>query len=87
LAAKPEAGKAAIEAFFTTKGDDLFAILPRWPGRTFVVNKLNGVKAVTLLGSTEPLKFRIVGSGVEIDLPNLSDELLRQPAWVLKVSR
>ncbi len=25
--------QAIIEAFFTTKGSDLFAILPRWPGR------------------------------------------------------
>jgi len=29
LAAKPETGKAGIQAFFTTKGSDLYAILPR----------------------------------------------------------
>lgn len=87
LAEKPEAGKAAIEAFFTTNGDDLFAILPRWPGRTFTVNNVTGVKEVTLLGSVGPVKFRVVHGGVEIDLPDLSDELSRQPAWVLKVSR
>lgn len=87
LAASPEPGKAAIEAFLTTKGDDLFAILPHWPGKTFMVNNVTDVKAVTLLGSTERLKFRVVRSGVEIDLPDLSDELSRQPAWVLKVTR
>jgi len=56
LAAKPEPGKAGIEAFFTTKGSDLFAILPRWPGRNFHLKDVTGVKAVTLLGSTAPLK-------------------------------
>ena len=58
LAAKPEPGKAGIEAFFTTKGDDLFAILPRWPGRSFLLKDVTGAKSVTLLGSTAPLKFK-----------------------------
>ena len=30
LTEKPEPGKAGIEAFFTTKGSDLYAILPHW---------------------------------------------------------
>ena len=47
----------------------------------------NGVKSVSLLGSAEPLKFKVNGNGVAIDLPCLPGELLHQPAWVLKVSR
>src|SRR6202034_723960 len=38
LTSKPEAGKAAIEAFYTTKGNDLFAILPRWSSGSFPLN-------------------------------------------------
>ena len=38
----PEPGKASIEAFFTSKGNDVYAILPRWPGRTFAVSDLTG---------------------------------------------
>ncbi len=32
LTEKPEPGKAGIEAFFTTKGSDVYAILPHWSG-------------------------------------------------------
>ena len=87
LVIEPEPGKAAIEAFFTTKGNDVYAILPRWPGRSFLLKDVNGVKSVSLLGSAEPLKFKVNGNGVAIDLPCLPGELLHQPAWVLKVNR
>jgi alpha-L-fucosidase len=87
LTAKPEPGKASIEAFFTSNGSELFAILPRWPGRNFRLKDVNGVKSVTLLGSPMPLKFKAVKSGVSIKLPALPEELMQQPAWVLKVSQ
>ncbi len=87
LAAKPEPGKAAIEAFFTSKGNDVYAILPRWPGTPILLKDLTGVKSVTLLGSPAPLQFHAAARGVAIQLPRLPDELLRQPAWVLRVSR
>jgi alpha-L-fucosidase len=87
LALSPEPGRAAIEAFFTTKGGDLYAILPRWPGRSFELKDVTGVKSVTLLGSPAPLKFKTAKGGVSIDLPNLPGDLRTQPAWVLKVSR
>jgi alpha-L-fucosidase len=87
LALSPEPGKAAIEAFFTTKGSDLYAILPRWPGRNFQLKDVTGVKSVTLLGSPAALKFKGAKGGVTIELPSLPEDLLAQPAWVLKVSR
>jgi alpha-L-fucosidase len=87
LAAKPAPGKAGIEAFFTAKGPDVYAILPRWPGRSFTVKEVAGVKAVSLLGGAAPLKFKAAGGGVSVELPDLPEELLTQPAWVLKVSR
>jgi alpha-L-fucosidase len=87
LAGEPEPGKAAIEAFFTTKGNDLYAILPRWPGRSFLLKDVSGVKRVELLGSAGTLKFKVAGNGTQIELPDLPYQLLHQPAWVLKVSR
>ncbi len=87
LTAKPEPGKAAIEAFFTTKGNDLFAILPRWPGRNFHLNDVTRVKSVALVGSAAPLKFKAANGGVSIELPDLPEELRPQPAWVLKIDR
>jgi alpha-L-fucosidase len=87
LASKPEPGKASIEAFFTQKGNDVYAILPRWPGGTFSVKEVTGVKSVTLLGSTAPVKFSSANGTVSIQLPELSEDLRPQPAWVLKLSR
>ncbi len=87
LAAKPEPGKAAIEAFFTTKGNDVYAILPRWPGRNFYLKDVPTAKSVTLLGSAGQLKFKLANGGLAIQLPDVPEELMSQPAWVLKVSR
>ena len=89
LTEKPATGKAGIEAFFTTKGDDLYAILPRWPGRYFTVRELDGAKvqSVTLLGSTAAIKFKAQANTVTVELPEVPEDLMGQPAWVLKLSR
>ena len=87
LTEKPGPGKAGIEAFFTTKGSDLYAILPRWSGGNLVLKDVTDVKSVSLLGSTTPLKFKLSKTGTLIDLPVLPPELWSQPAWVLKVGR
>jgi hypothetical protein len=44
-------------------------------------------KAVTLLGSSASLKFRGSKAGLEIDLPDLPENLRVQPAWVLKIAQ
>ena len=89
LTQKQAPGKASIEAFFTSKGSDVYAILPRWPGRTLVLRDAaaKGVKAVSLLGSSAPLKFSATGATTTVELPDLPEELLGQPAWTLKISR
>ena len=89
LVEKPPAGKAGIVAFFTSKGNDVYAILPRWPGKSFTVKDVDpaGVRSVHLLGSAEALKFTPQGSGVDVELPEAPEDLMAQPAWVLKVSR
>jgi alpha-L-fucosidase len=89
LVEKPAEGKAAIEAFFTSKGEDLYVILPRWPGRSFTVKDLDAarVKSVKLLGSAEPLRFAAQAGSLSIELPDLPEPLLDQPAWVLKLSQ
>ena len=89
LTEKPAPGQASIEAFFTTKGKDVYAILPRWPGRRFTVKDAGGldVKSVGLLGSPAPLKFAKAGTSITVELPDLPEELLGQPAWVVKLGR
>ena len=87
LIEKPVDGKAAIQAFFTAKGHDVYAMLPRWSGRDVVIKDLSSAKSVHLLGSTESLKFKASKTGLSIDLADLPEELRSQPAWVLKISQ
>jgi alpha-L-fucosidase len=87
LTEKPESGKAGIEAFFTNKGSDLYAILPRWSDRSLLLKDVTGARSVSLLGSTIPLKFKASKMGLSVELPDLPEELRSQPAWVLKISR
>jgi alpha-L-fucosidase len=85
----PHDGKASIDAFFTAKGDSFYAILPRWPVRQFVVKDYSGAKpkSVSLLGLSEPLRFKSSSNTVSVELPDLPRELLAQPAWVLRFDR
>ena len=76
-----------IEAFFTSKGNDVYAILPRYPGGTFQIKDVTGVRAVTLLGDTTPVKFTAANGGVSVQLPELPENLRAQYAWVLKLTR
>ena len=89
LAEAPFGGKAAIDAFFTTKGNDLYAILPRWPGVQFTVKGVEGkkVKSAALLGGPSGLKFKASSGGVTVTLPELPAALMTQPAWVLKLGQ
>ena len=86
-ASRPAAKQAEIEAFFTAKGTDVFAILPRWPGQRFIIKDAGAlrVKSVTLLGSATPLRFKTAKGSISVDLPELPENLMGQPAWVLKI--
>ncbi len=89
LTEPPAPGKASIEAFFTAKGRDVFAILPRWPGHRFTIRDAaaSEVKTVALLGSAGSLRFEPSGASLTVELPELPEALLGQPAWVLKLGR
>ena len=80
-------GKAHIEAFFTAKENNVYAILPQWPGHTVLLKDLSQVQSAHLLGSDTPLKFKVSKAGVLVDLPELPETLRQQPAWVLRLSR
>ena len=80
-------GKASIEAFFTSKGDEIYAILPHWSAHNLVVKDMNAAKSVILLGSSTPLKSKSSKTGLSIELPDLPEDLRQQPAWVLKISK
>jgi alpha-L-fucosidase len=80
-------GQAVIEAFFTTKNGDLYAIVPRWPGSTLVIKDVAVPRQVTLLGRQGSLKFTKSGNGVEIQLPEPPVTAMEaQHAYVLKLA-
>jgi alpha-L-fucosidase len=86
LASKPAPGKASIAAFFTTKGNQLYAILPRWPGKQITIQNASA-KQVQLLGLPSDLKFKNANGSVTIQLPDLPEDLLAQPSWTLKITQ
>lgn len=87
LIEKSSDGKASIEAFFTSKDGDVYAILPQWSSRNLVIKDMSSAKAVDLLGSSMPLKFKASSGGLSIQLPDLPEGLRQQPAWVLRISQ
>jgi alpha-L-fucosidase len=87
LIEKSSEGKASIEAFFTSKGGNVYAILPHWSGHSLVIKDVSAAKSVNLLGSSTPLKFKASISGLSIELPDLPEDLRQQSAWVLRISQ
>ena len=85
LVSRSEPGRAAIEAFFTAKGQDVYAILPEWPGRSFVLKDIapRGSAKVSLVGSSATLRWEKSGGGMAIHMP---DRPASQAAYVLKLS-
>ena len=87
LTEAPAGGKASIDAFFTAKGGTVYAILPRWPGRSFLVKDIGGIKSATLLGASMPLRWKAAQGGATIALPDAPAALMAQPAWVVKIEQ
>lgn len=88
LTEKPANGKAAIEAFFTAKDRSVYAILPHWPGRRFVIKDTSlAPKSAKLLGSTGAVRWSRDAKGLALELPDLPEELLHQPLWVIQIAQ
>jgi Alpha-L-fucosidase C-terminal domain len=45
------------------------------------------LKSVTLLGASAPLNWKARNGSVVIDLPEMPEDLMKQPAWVLKLRK
>lgn len=80
-------GQAIIEAFFTAKGNDLYAIVPRWPGAQFTLKDVAAPSQVTLLGHEGALKFHTKGEDVVVEMPPPPGDIAHaQHAYVLKLA-
>ena len=90
LTARPAGGGAATEAFFTTKGKALYAILPRWPSQPLRVKDVrsSAQTEVTMLGLKASLKWTAREDGLEIVPPAIPvNELHCEHAYVLKLTQ
>ena len=88
IAGRPVKGKAAVQVFFTSKGDTLYAIVPKWPAGSLVLKgvRLPGSAEVTMLGLIGQLRWRRVKGGVEVIIPPVAaDRLPCQYAYVIKL--
>ena len=85
---EPSGGMARKMAFFTRKGDDLYAIVPGLPKGSLT---LRGVRprpgaAVTMLGVPSDLEWKAVTDGIEIAVPHMTpEELPCRHAYAFKV--
>ena len=78
---EPRDGMARKMAFFTRKGEDLYAIVPGLPKGTL---KLKGVRAasgarVTMLGAPGELEWTQGSEGLAISVPTMTPEKLPAP--------
>jgi alpha-L-fucosidase len=80
----PPAGYARVDAFFTAKGNAVYAILPRWPGARFELNGLEarGDAKISMLETGQPLKWKREGQRLSIDMPPRGEP---REAYVLKI--
>lgn len=85
---EPKDGVARKQAFFTRKGNTLYAITVGWPGKQFTVKdvKTSGTAKVTLLGYEQPLKASMSGNNLVIQMPDAGpDSLPCRYAYTLKL--
>jgi alpha-L-fucosidase len=84
----PPAGYARVEAFFTTKGDAVYAILPRWPDGTFTLDGIGSSSStqITLLETGNPVTWRADGNRLQISASDaLRSKAPPRHAYVLKL--
>lgn len=88
LVDNPPAGYARVEAFFTSKEPAVYAILPRWPEKEFVVKNVPaaGQISASLLETGYHLVTHTEGDRLTIEVPaDLRWKLPPRPAYVIKI--
>ncbi len=84
-------GKAVKELFFTSKGKDIFAITPKWPGKKLRIKNLKTSREtkITLLATGQELSYRKSGKDIIVNMPDFDPQQYRPEdyyAFVLRVT-
>jgi alpha-L-fucosidase len=80
-------GQAVIQAFFTKKGNDVYAIIPGWPGTEFTLKNATAGSdlQVQMLGRAGALKWSAAGGNIRVTMPEASSDAAKaQYAHVLR---
>jgi alpha-L-fucosidase len=80
---------AVKEVFFTSKGNNVYAILPKLPdGKLLLRDVVAQPKTqVSLLGTNKTFPWRQVDGGLEVTVPPLlAKEVPCEHAWTLKLT-
>jgi alpha-L-fucosidase len=86
LVDEPQAGQAHIESFFTTKGKDVYALVPRRLPRELVLQDMKAARA-TLLETGDVLPVRATDSGLAVAIPDtVRDQLPERVAHCIRLS-
>jgi len=88
LTVDPDPGYAVREIFFTHKKNALYAILPQWPSSGKVILKDMNVTGgkISLLETSQSLKFKNIGKNTEITLPAFDPNKIKSNyAFVIKI--
>lgn len=86
----PDPGYAVQEVFFTSKGEDVYAILPKLPKGTLVLKDVQAGRKtrITLLGSEQEIRWKQKGKNLIVTFPSLTaEELPCAYAWTLKLEK
>ncbi len=86
---KKTGDRAIVDAFFTKKENNLYAITPRWPGDSLVLKNLKASPntEITLLGHEGALTWKKDGENIVIETPRLSpDDASPQKIYAFKVT-
>jgi alpha-L-fucosidase len=83
---KPSKNYAHIEAFFTTRGKDLFCIIPGYSPKITLRNfKAPAETTVSILGSGKSLTFKQAGNDCIIDLSGVKPGEMSAELFVIKL--
>lgn len=84
--ARQYAAKTEPDVSYTKKGNALYVICTKWPQKKITVQGVNTLTKVTLLGSSEKVKYRVSGNKLEIEVPKINPGTSPcDHAWVFKV--
>jgi alpha-L-fucosidase len=82
---EPPKGYAHIEAFFTQKGGNVYAILPHWASGEVILHDFGGGDgaSATLVGNELGLKLQVRGRDLAIVIPESARD--RREAYVIRL--